>query len=135
MAVPTTMTTELAVKATTAGASYVFLPNPQELSVSVQDVDYESGRNQSGYMFRDRVRGGASAVRKVEVKFPPLTMSQVSTVLQAVNGASMKVCYPDPYTGAYREGTFYVGDRKAPLYSKVGSAYMWTDVAFNFIEY
>lgn len=128
MAIPNPMTTELYVNST-------FLPNPQEMSVSVQDVDYESGRNQTGYMFRDRVRGGANAPRKIEVKFPPLTMAQVSSVLQAVNGASMTVCYPDPYAGAYREGTFYVGDRKAPLYSKVGSAYMWTDLAFNFIEY
>lgn len=128
MAIPNPMTTELYVNST-------FLPNPQEMSVSVQDVDYESGRNQSGYMFRDRVRGGANAPRKIEVKFPPLTMTQVKTVLQAVNGASMQVCYPDPYEGAYREGTFYVGDRKAPLYMKTSSGYLWTDLAFNFIEY
>ena len=111
------------------------LPNPQEMSVSVQDVDYESGRNQTGYMFRDRVRGGANAPRKIEVKFPPLSMSQVSAVLQAVNGASMSLTYPDPYTGANRTATVYVGDRKAPLYSVVNGEYLWTDLAFNFIEY
>ena len=111
------------------------LPDPQEMSVSVQGVDYESGRNQTGYMFRDRVRGGADAPRKIEVKFPPLSMSQVSTVLQAVNGASMTLTYPDPYTGANRTATVYVGDRKAPLYSIVGGNYLWTDLAFNFIEY
>ena len=135
MAVPSTMTTELAVKGVATGGSYVFLPNPQEMTVDVQDVDYESGRNQTGYMFRDRVRGGSSAVRKIEVKFPPLTMAQVHTILSSISDAQFYVSYPDPYTGAYREGTFYVGDRKAPLYMKNGSAYMWVDLAFNLIEY
>lgn len=111
------------------------LPEPQEFSVSVQDVDYESGRNQTGYMFRDRVRGGANAPRKLECKFPPLTMSEISTVLQTVNGASMYVTYPDPYTGSFRTGQFYVGDRKAPLYWRHGNEYLWKDLAFNFIEY
>ena len=111
------------------------LPEPAEFSVSVQDVDYESGRNQTGYMFRDRVRGGANAPRKIEVKFPPLTMEEVSTVLQAVSGASMYLTYPDPYAGHFRTANVYVGDRKAPLYWRNGNKYMWTDVAFNFIEY
>lgn len=111
------------------------LPEPQELSVSLQDVDYESGRNQSGYMFRDRVRGGADAPRKIEVKFPPLSGSQASTILQAVNGASMSLTYPDPYTNANRTATVYVGDRKAPVYWINGGNPMWVDLAFNFIEY
>ena len=45
------------------------LPEPQSISVSLQDVDYESGRDQTGTMFRDRKRGGASAVRKIECKW------------------------------------------------------------------
>lgn len=111
------------------------LPEPAELTVDVQDVDYESGRNQTGYMFRDRVRGGANSPRKIEVKFPPLTMEEVSTVLQAVSGASMYLTYPDPYAGHFRTANVYVGDRKAPLYWRKGSDYLWKDVAFNFVEY
>lgn len=123
------------------------LPNPQSLTVSVQDVDYESGRDQSGVMFRDRRRGGSNAVRKIEVKFPPLTDAQVKQVLQAVGGASMTLTYPDPYTGRYRNATVYVGDRKAPVYYAPNKTVdpnatplptvegMWQDLAFNFIEF
>lgn len=123
------------------------LPDPQSISVSVQDVDYESGRDQSGVMFRDRKRGGASAVRKIECKWPPLTDSQVSTLLKAVKDASMTLTYPDPYEGKYRNATVYVGDRKTPVYylpektvntSNPGAttpSATWSDVAFNFIEF
>lgn len=119
------------------------IPDPQTLSVSVQDVDYESGRDQSGVMFRDRKRGGANAVRKIECKFPPLTTQQLKTLLRAVKGASMELYYPDPYDGAYRTATVYVGDRKAPVYQLTPSGSygsqtftaLWTDVAFNFIEF
>ena len=125
----------------------VAMPDPNSISVSVQDVDYESGRDQSGYMFRDRKRGGATAVRKIECKWPPLTDSQVSTLLKAVKNASMTLTYPDPYEGKYRNATVYVGDRKAPVYylpdktvntSSPGSYTpdaTWNDVAFNFIEF
>lgn len=113
------------------------LPDPLEMSVSVQDVDYESGRNQTGYMFRDRVRGGANSPRKIECKFPPLNDTQVSILLQAVNGASMSLTYPDPYLGTNRTATVYVGDRKAPLYWKdpITGKWLWKDVAFNFVEF
>lgn len=113
------------------------LPEPQSVSVSIQDVDYESGRDQSGVMFRDRKRGGANAVRKIECKWGVLSNTQVSTILQAVKDASMSLTYPDPYTGANRTATVYVGDRKAPLYWKDPNtnAWVWTDVAFNFIEF
>lgn len=113
------------------------IPDPIEITVSVQDVDYESGRDQSGVMFRDRKRGGDNAVRKIECKWSVLTNTQVSTLLTAVKGASMSLKYPDPYTGADRTATVYVGDRKAPIYWKDPNtnAWVWKDVAFNFIEF
>lgn len=114
------------------------LPEPSEITVSLQDVDYESGRDQTGTMFRDRRRGGASAVRKIECKWNVLTNDEVKTLLTAVKDASMKLAYPDPYTGTTRTNVdVYVGDRKAPIYWKdpVTNKWVWKDVAFNFIEF
>ena len=113
------------------------LPEPSEITVSLQDVDYESGRDQTGTMFRDRKRGGADAVRKIECKWNVLSNTEVKTLLTAVKDASMSPKYPDPYTGATRTATVYVGDRKAPIYWKDPSTntWVWKDVAFNFIEF
>lgn len=111
------------------------LPEPQSISVSLQDADYNSGRNQTGYMFRDRVRGGDNAPRKIECKFPPLTPAQARVVLQAVKDASMSLTYPDPYTGMYRTATVYVGDRKSPIYWINDGDILWSELAFNFVEF
>lgn len=113
------------------------IPEPQTITVSVQDVDYESGRDQTGTMFRDRRRGGANAVRKIECKWGVLTNTQVRSLLNAVSGASMTLNYPDPLTGANKNATVYVGDRKAPIYWKdpATGTWVWKDVAFNFIEF
>ncbi|MBR2680487.1 MAG: hypothetical protein IKE23_07005 [Exiguobacterium sp.] len=105
--------------------------------VNVTDLDSsESGRNQSGYFFRDRVRGGSTSPRKIEVAFLPMTWAEISAVLQLIGGASMSLRYPDPYTGAYRTATVYVGDRKAPILD-VDSTDVprWSGLTVNFIEY
>lgn len=113
------------------------LPEPSEITVSLQDVDYESGRDQSGYMFRDRRRGGNNAVRKIECKWNILNSTDCKTLLMAVKDASMSLTFPDPYEGNNRTSTVYVGDRKAPIYWKdpATNKWVWKDVAFNFIEF
>lgn len=113
------------------------LPEPSEITVSLQDVDYESGRDQTGTMFRDRKRGGLHAVRKIECKWNVLSNADVKTLLMAVKDASMSLTFPDPYEGNNRTSTVYVGDRKAPIYWKdpTTNKWVWKDVAFNFIEF
>lgn len=113
------------------------IPDPSEITVSLQDVDYESGRDQSGVMFRDRKRGGNNAVRKIECKWNVLNSTDCKTLLMAVKDASMSLTFPDPYEGNNRTSTVYVGDRKAPIYWKdpATNKWVWKDVAFNFIEF
>ena len=111
-------------------------PEPVEIAVKLADLDSsQTGRNQSGYMFRDRIRGGATAARTVAVTMPPLTNAQMSALLTALGPASFKVKYPDPYTGATREGTFYVGDRTAPVHSISGGTPLWGGFSFELIEF
>lgn len=112
------------------------MPEPRKLSVALQDLDTsESGRNQSGYMFRDRVRGGATAARKISIEMMPLTNSEISELLVAIGPASFSVTYPDPYTGTNRTGTFYVGDRSVPVHNVTNGTPMWSSFSFDLIEF
>lgn len=116
---------------TKAGGSVVTLPDPQEMSVGVYDVDADgSGRNQSGAMFRDRV----AVKQKVECKFPPLSWAEVSTILNAIEDQFFTLTYPDPKQGSNRSMTCYAGDRTAPVLRAVSGDYLWGNLAVNFIE-
>lgn len=116
---------------TKAGGTVVYLPDPQEMSVGVYDVDADgSGRDQSGTMFRDRV----AVKQKVECKFPPLSWSEVSTILNAIEDQFFTLTYPDPKQGSNRSMTCYVGDRTAPVLRAVSGDYLWGNLAVNFIE-
>lgn len=113
------------------------LPEPLEMTVELSDLDSEgTGRNQSGYMFRDRVRGGTTAPRKVQVRFGMLSALQASTLLQAIGTATGTLEYPDPYTGAIRSGTFYCGNRTAPAWDRdaTSGVVRWKGISVSFIE-
>ncbi len=119
------------------GTPLVDMPEPAHggFKVSLQDIDAaNSGRSANGTMIRDRVCGGASAKRKLEITWPPMETTDVSTLLQAVKDTYFQVEYPDPYTGERREGTFYAGDRSVPAYWNMNGTILWENVAFNLIE-
>lgn len=118
-----------------SSSNLVDMPDPHELTVRVQDIDAAgSGRSANGTMIRDRVAGGASAKRKLEVEWPPLSPANASKILQAIGGKFFSVEYPDPYTGANRTGTFYAGDRTAPVCRVWDGEVLWSNVSVNFIE-
>ena len=107
-----------------------------ELSVVLSDLDSEnSGRNANGKMMRDRIRGGASALRKISVKCRPLTNNEMGNITRALSGlAFVSVYYPDPYTGANKTSNFYVSDRTAPVYRAVDGQFLWSGLSFNLTE-
>ena len=110
------------------------LPEPAHggFSISIQDVDSAStGRGADGNMIRDRV--GVKA--KINLKFPPLSTSEISALLSAVSGVSFTVGYVSPVTGLWATGSFYVGDRTAPVYkTNANGVDLWENAAFNLIE-
>ena len=111
------------------------MPDPRELKVNLQDIDSSgSGRSANGTMIRDRVAGGASAKRKLEVEWPPVTPDNASKILKAISGKFFSVEYPDPYTGERRTGTFYAGDRSAPVCRVWDGEVLWSELTVNFIE-
>lgn len=106
---------------------------PSVFQVDVYDIDSDStARNTLGEMLRDRV----AVKRKLICEWPPLTMSEASVILQAVQDVFFEVTYPDPVTGNKQETkTFYVGDRSTPLLLvRESGEYLWEGLKMNFIE-
>lgn len=113
------------------------LPAPKEMSVIVQDIDAATTtRSADGTMLRDRVCGGETAKRKIEMEWAGLNAQKVSTILQSIGGEFFKVQYPDTYTGTDRTAIFYVGDRTAEMYNYNlrGNGVVWKSLRANFIE-
>ena len=86
---------------------------------------------------RDRVAGGSKAKRKVSCTWKGLTQSEISILLSAMSAVSFSVRYPDPYTGAFRTATMYVGDRSAPIFRNGADSngeIVWESMSANFVE-
>ena len=113
------------------------LPAPMSMSVIVQDIDAATTtRSANGTMLRDRVCGGETAKRKIEMEWAGLDARKVSAILQSIGGEFFKVQYPDTYTGTDRTAIFYVGDRTADMYNYNlhGNGVVWKSLRANFIE-
>lgn len=125
------------IKVGTAADNLVALPDPSEMAVLLQDIDASTTtRSADGTLLRDRVAGGATAKRKIELKFPPMRTDAMKAVLQAIAPEFFWVEYIDPYEGMERVAQFYAGDRKAPLYNANlrGNGPLWENLSFNIIE-
>ncbi len=113
------------------------MPEPAHggMKVTLQDIDAAgAGRSANGTMIRDRVCGGATAKRKIELEWPPLTTEDISTLMQAISGTYFWVEYLDPYVGELRTAEFYAGDRTAPVYWIIDGKALWQSLSFNLIE-
>ena len=109
----------------------VAIATPSSFEVSIYDIDGETNRNAKGELIRDRI----ATKRKLKCEWPPLTMAQISAILQATSDVFFTVEYPDPMDGATITKTFYVGDRTAPVLKKDSSGnYTWQGLSLSFIE-
>lgn len=125
----------LEVGATSTGM--VPMPVPSGMTVSLQDVDASTTtRTADGTMHRDRICGGATAKRKIELVWSYPDHAKVKTILQAFKDVFCFVRYFDPYDGDLRTAEFYAGDRTAPMYAcwPNNDGVLWENVSFNLIE-
>lgn len=126
-----------------SATEWTILPEPAfngGYSVDIYDVDASTtGRNQAGTMIRDRV----AVKRKVNCKWNYIKPEVAQELLNAVKSPFFNLRFDDPMTGGKYTGTFYVGDRSVPYYSKaVNGAYVFIDtkstiiseLSMNFIE-
>jgi hypothetical protein len=101
---------------------------PQKFSVVISDLDGETNRNVKGELVRDRI----AVKRKLSLQYQPLTTAQISSVLSVIQNTFFSCTFLDPLVGGNYTGTFYVGDRTAPLYNT--SQGLWESITMDFIE-
>jgi hypothetical protein len=106
----------------------VDLLTPQKFSVTLSDLDGETNRNAKGELVRDRI----AVKRKLSLQYQPLTTAQISSVLSKITNVYFQCTFLDPLLGANYTGTFYVGDRTAPLYNTAQG--LWESITMDFIE-
>lgn len=117
--------------------TFTALPSPSHMTLIMQDIDSaNTTRSANGTMLRDRVAGGETAKRKLELEWTGLNAAKVQTILQSIGDEFFRVEYPDTYTGAIRIAEFYSGDRSAEMYgyNLYGRGIMWKSLKANFIE-
>lgn len=86
---------------------------PKTFKVNIVDLDSDNTtRNAKGVLLRDRLR----VMRTLDCEWGPLTSSEISIILQAVDPTGVSVTYPDPLSGTDETRTMYAGDRVAPAY-------------------
>lgn len=107
------------------------VPSNSKLEVSMSDLDNKdgTGRTESGYAFRDRLRIG---VRHLSVEYTMLTDAEIQKVLNAIDAEFFPVEYKDPQHGKITK-TFYVGDRVAPLEVFIDGVAGW-NLKFELVE-
>ena len=109
----------------------VDIATPKTYEPTISDLDGESNRNANGELIRDRI----AVKRKLNLEWPPLTQSEISTLLKAVSSVFFTVTFPDPELGIITT-TMYVGDRTAPayFYDTKTKEVKWQGLKMNFIE-
>lgn len=118
----------------TVSGEYQKVPTPQTYGWSYEDLDSEEGtgrNNATGEMFRDRV----TSKRKLSFTWPPLSISETSRLLKAINpdgkgNVFISVKYLDAREGDYLTKTFYAGPQSA----NCGHRSRWLGITANLIE-
>ena len=119
---------------------------PSSYQVGLQDVDLEAGRVATGIMVRHK----KNIKRAITAETPPLTSSEISTILKAIDpndtptstsesettAGGMRECfavaYHDPWVGGPTCKVMYSGDRVAPMYN--GVLNVWERLQLDFVE-
>ncbi len=111
----------------------VLMPPPKTYSVSCSDLDSEdSGRSETGIMFRNRVRAG---VYKIQAQWR-VKSSDLSIIAGAIAPEAFGVQFFDPTTVTQKTCQMYAGDRScAMVLNDDEAAEAWWDFSVNFIEY
>ena len=129
-----------------ANVNWTVMVRPAEYSVGLQDVDLEAGRTATGIMVRHK----KGIKRTISAKTPPLTASEISSILKAIDPndtptstsssestaggmtTCFAVCYHDPWVGGPTCKVMYSGDRVSPMYN--GAMNLWEQLPLEFVE-
>lgn len=105
-------------------------PAPTKYSLEVSDIDSEnSGRGETGYMSRERVREG---IYKLSLGFTNITSAEVLAIKEAISPEEITVKLFD---GSIETVKMYSGNRTIDLKSIDDEANCFWDMSFNLTEY
>lgn len=105
-------------------------PAPTEYEVEIQDIDSEdTGRGETGYMTRERVREG---IYKVSIGFTNLSSDEVLAIKQAIRPERISVSLFD---GNTVNAEMYTGNRKLTLKSIDNDSNCFWDMSFSLTEF
>lgn len=110
---------------------------PNELSVTIQDLDYSSSGSVTRAIDGTLTRNRIAVKRVIELKYNALPWATMSSLLQQMTDQFFDVYYPDPMTGVYETKTFYVSDRPAGVIKtpkNVGDEIYWGASTFKLVE-
>ena len=106
--------------------------NPQELSLTIESLaDENSGRTQDGVMHINWIW---NKIRKIEIKLPPMTGSELSNIMGAVQGQIYDITYFDTLDDKWETRKVYTSNSSFSCYSGVYYHGLWQDASFNAIE-
>lgn len=96
--------------------------------VSLADIDSaNSGRGESGYMTRDRVR---TNVASIQVGWENIPAADLTTITNAISGASFPVEF---FYGGWKTATMYAGDRSISATLITQNETYW-NISFQLVE-
>lgn len=104
-------------------------PTPTKYSLEVSDIDSEdTGRGETGYMSRERVRAG---IYKVSLEFTNITSDEVLAIKQAISPEEFTV---QLFDGSIVSAEMYAGNRTLNLKSIDDESNCFWDMSFNLTE-
>lgn len=81
---------------------------PSTYKVSTSDIDLDSKRSTSGYLTRNRIRGGNTAAYTVDVTWDRISWDELQLLIEAGEDESFNLEFLDPKSkGGYTIKTMY----------------------------
>lgn len=108
----------------------VTMPSPSALSVALEEIGDDAGRNILGERVVDRV----AVKRAVELHWAQLSSAALQLLMEAAAPIFFTAHYPDPATGAMRAGVFRAAEKRARVFRADGGAPAWAEVRMKWEE-
>ena len=106
--------------------------SPKSLKITYDSLaTANSGRSDNGTMVINWVR---TNIRKLEIEMPPMKMSDLKTLLNAVSGKKYDMTFHDIRTNAEVTVQMYTSNSQAQCYSGVLLGGLYHGVQFSAIE-
>lgn len=102
---------------------------PSSFTVNIQDLS-NAERNANGTIIIERI----ATKRTLNYSRDLLTAQEMSTILKQISPVFFSAEYFDPEDNAFKTGTFYCGDRKAPMMVFKNGVPYYKSLSFTLVE-